>query len=394
MQGNEPDFCFSRTLDNGGSVASVSVPGVIEKLLAEADVKINGSRPWDIQVLDDRLFGAVLTRGSLGFGEAYMEGWWECYDLSGLMTRLMEARLDEKPLGMAKFYIALHYLRARLVNLQTPARAFHVGEQHYDIGNDLYAEMLDPYWCYSCGYWAEADNLNAAQEAKMDLICRKLKLEPGMSVLEVGCGWGGLAAYMAEHYDVKVRGLTISREQAALARERCEGLPVSIDLVDYREVDGVYDRIVSVGMFEHVGHKNYETYFSHLARALKPDGLFLLHTIGTEMERGGVDPWIDRYIFPNGELPSLPRLTGSLSDYFRVEDLHNFGPDYDRTLMAWWDNFASAWPKLSNSYDGRFARMWRYYLMSCAGFFRSRRGQLWQLVLAPREGRETYRSLR
>ncbi len=390
MQGNDPEFCFFSELGD----ADLRPPGVLAELLAEADVQINGSRPWDIQILDKQLFNAVLTRGSLGFGESYMEGHWECYDLSGLMTRLLSARLDEKPRRLAKLFIALHYLRARLVNLQAPSRAFQVGEQHYDIGNDLYAAMLDPHWCYSCGYWARADNLNAAQVAKLDLICRKLQLEPGMSVLEVGCGWGSLARFMAERYGVRVHGITISREQAAMARVRCEGLPVEIELVDYRDVQGQYDRIVSVGMFEHVGHKNYQTYFSTLAPCLKPDGLFLLHTIGTEQDGSGVDPWIDRYIFPNGELPSLPKLVKSLHDDFLVEDLHNFGPDYDKTLMAWWDNFKDAWPQLSQHYDERFARMWRYYLMSCAAFFRAKRGQLWQLVLSPKDSTRVYRSVR
>lgn len=369
-------------------------PKVLSNLLAHADVRVNGDRPWDIQVSDPSVYAAVLTRGSLGFGEAYMDGYWECHDLSGLMTRLMHARLDERPLGSARLYIAMHYLKARLLNLQSSSRAFQVGEQHYDIGNDLYEKMLDRHWCYSCGYWAEADNLEDAQIAKLDLICRKLKLKPGMTVLEVGCGWGSLAAYMAKHYGVKVHGITISKEQVKMAKERCAGLPVDIELIDYREIQGQYDRVVSVGMFEHVGHKNYDTYFSTLSRCVKPDGLFLLHTIGTEQDGGGVDPWIDRYIFPNGELPTLPTLVGSCKSYFNVEDLHNFGTDYDKTLMAWWDNFKSSWHSLSGNYDERFARMWRYYLMSCAGFFRSKRGQLWQVVLAPLESQEVYRSVR
>lgn len=369
-------------------------PAVVVDLLAQADVRLNGDRPWDIQVRDDRLYSRVLTSGSLGFGEAYMDGDWEARDLSGLMTRLIAARLDEKPLGRARFFLAMHYLKARFFNLQSSKRAFQVGERHYDIGNDLYAAMLDRNWCYSCGYWADAEDLDAAQEAKLDLICRKLQLEPGMKVLDVGCGWGSLSAYMARHYGVSVHGITISKEQAVLARERCAGLPVEIELRDYREVQGQYDRIVSVGMFEHVGHKNYATYFASLARCLTPDGLFLLHTIGTDSDGVGVDPWIDRYIFPNGELPNLPRLMAAVKPGFHVEDLHNFGTDYDRTLMAWWQKFQQAWPELSAHYDERFYRMWRYYLLSCAGFFRAKRGQLWQVVLSPLESRQVYRSVR
>lgn len=388
MQGEERDF---EVVHEQGEN---SPPAVVVDLLAQADVRLNGDRPWDIQVRDDRLYSRVLTRGSLGFGEAYMDGDWDARDLSGLMTRLIAARLDEKPLGRARFFLAMHYLRARFFNLQSSKRAFQVGERHYDIGNDLYAAMLDRNWCYSCGYWADAEDLDAAQEAKLDLICRKLQLEPGMKVLDVGCGWGSLSAYMARHYGVQVRGITISKEQAVLARERCADLPVEIELIDYRDVSGQYDRVVSVGMFEHVGHKNYATYFSAMAHCLKPDGLFLLHTIGTDSEGVGVDPWIDRYIFPNGELPNLSRLTDAVKQVFHVEDLHNFGTDYDRTLMAWWQKFQQAWPELSEHYDERFYRMWRYYLLSCAGFFRAKRGQLWQVVLSPLESRQVYRSVR
>jgi len=381
-------------LDEKFSAGNASPPAVLAELLAPADVRINGSRPWDIQARDRRLFDAVLTRGSLGFGESYMAGDWECHDLSGLMSRILRARIDEQPLGWARVHLLLHHLRARVMNLQSSDRAFQVGERHYDIGNDLYRAMLDSNWCYSCGYWAEADDLETAQRAKLDLICRKLALEPGMEVLEVGCGWGSLAAHMARHHGVRVHGITISREQAVIARQRCEGLPVEIELVDYRDVKGKYDRVVSVGMFEHVGHKNYAAYFSTLAECVASDGLFLLHTIGTDSERRGVDPWIDRYIFPNGELPSLPRLVGACKRRFHIEDLHNFGTDYDRTLMAWWENFRTAWPQLREHYDERFYRMWRYYLMSCAGFFRAKRGQLWQIVLAPHGSRRVYRSVR
>ncbi|NVK42887.1 MAG: cyclopropane fatty acyl phospholipid synthase [Oceanospirillaceae bacterium] len=388
MLGKELEF------ECNGAGAEITAPRVLEELLERAGIRLNGNRPWDIQVRDARVFRAVLLKGSLGFGESYVDGYWECFDLAGLMTRLLNARLDEAPQGLARVFHGFHELRNRVCNLQSVRRAFHVGERHYDIGNDLYAAMLDPHWCYSCGYWNEADDLDAAQEAKLDLICRKLQLQPGMRVLEVGCGWGSLAHFMASRYDVEVHGITISREQAAMAAERCAGLKVDIELVDYREVRGRYDRIVSVGMFEHVGHKNYRTYFSSLADCLAPDGLLLLHTIGTEHSASGLDPWIDRYIFPNGELPSMPRLTAALPDGMVIEDLHNFGPDYERTLLAWWHNFHRAWPQLSQRYDERFARMWRYYLLSCAAFFRSRRGQLWQLVLAPMDRAEAYRSVR
>jgi len=226
------------------------------------------------------------------------------------------------------------------------------------------------------------------------MICRKLELKPGERVLEIGCGWGGLARHAAAHYGVDVLGVTVSKEQKKLAEERCVGLPVEIRLMDYRLLEGRYDKIVSVGMFEHVGPKNYPVYFQKAFELLKDDGLFLLHTIGHDKTSICTDPWIDRYIFPNGKVPSAAQITRNLERRFIIEDWHNFGQDYDRTLMAWWDNFNRAWPQLQSKYDQRFYRMWKYYLMCCAGYFRSRQGQLWQLVLSKRTRRTVYRSLR
>jgi cyclopropane-fatty-acyl-phospholipid synthase len=254
--------------------------------------------------------------------------------------------------------------------------------------------MLDPTMSYSCGYWAQAGSLAEAQEHKLRLICRKLELKPGEQLLDVGCGWGGLAQFAATHHGVEVVGVTVSREQAALARERCAGLPVRIELMDYRDIVGRFDKVVSVGMFEHVGVKNYGVYFDTMRRVLVDDGLFLLHTIGDHHTSTRTDPWIERYIFPNGEIPSARQLACALEGRFLIDDWHNFGPDYDRTLMAWWSNFDAAWPRLRARYGERFYRMWKYYLMASAGSFRSRQGQLWQLVLTRRERAGGYRSVR
>ncbi len=284
--------------------------------------------------------------------------------------------------------ILFHFLRSTLINLQSPSRAYIVGEQHYDIGNDLYAKMLDKRMVYSCGYWsaplAPARNLDEAQEGKLDLICKKLGLKPGQKILDVGCGWGSFAKFAAEKYGVGVVGITISKEQAALARERCKGLPIEIRVEDYRSTAGTFDHIVSVGMFEHVGLKNYRTFFKKMKSLLKDDGLFLLHTIGSSVDLRASDPWIEKYIFPGGLLPSVGQIGKALDRQFVVEDWHNFGADYDTTLMAWYKNFERAWPTLQDKYDERFRRMWRYYLMSMAGMFRSRGTQLWQIVLSKR----------
>jgi cyclopropane-fatty-acyl-phospholipid synthase len=285
-------------------------------------------------------------------------------------------------------------LRHRLRNLQSRARAFQVAQRHYDVGNDLFARMLDSRLIYSCAYWEFAQDLEQAQADKLEMICRKLDLQPGMRLLDVGCGWGGLARWAAEKHGVNVVGITVSKEQLALAQQRVRGLPVSLRLQDYRDVQGEFDRIVSVGMFEHVGPKNYVTYFDHMRRLLAPEGVFLLHTIGNHDTSAATDPWIERYVFPNGKLPSAQELATALEGRLLIEDWHNFGADYDRTLMCWWQRFEAAWPELSAHYDERFHRMWRYYLLCCAGYFRSRQGQLWQLVLTRRERAEVYRSVR
>lgn len=379
-----------------GGVIDIPIdpPQVLEELANQAGISFNGDAPWDIQVHSQEVYRRILTHGSLGFGESYMEGLWDALRLDQLFTRLLSHDIEKKLGGMLRLRLFGEILRHRLFNLQSSRRAFQVGERHYDTGNDVFEAMLDPTMSYSCGYWHGADNLAQAQINKLDMICRKLELTPGERLLEIGCGWGGLARYAAENYGVEVLGITVSREQQALARARCADLPVTIELIDYRDLEGTFDKVVSVGMFEHVGVKNYPVYFDTVNRLMKDDGLFLLHTIGIYHTTHSVDPWIDKYIFPNGKLPSAEQLASALNERLIIEDWHNFGHDYALTLMAWWDNFDAAWPQLEHRYDERFYRMWKYYLLSCAGFFRSRQGQLWQLVLSKRSRPQVYRSVR
>ncbi len=354
------------------------------ELLASAGIVVNGTRPWDMRIHHPDTLDRVLSQGSVGLGESYMDGWWDCDRVDELITRVLQARLDEQ-VGRPLWWWTL--LRARLTNLQSLSRAWQVARVHYDLGNGLYAAMLDPSMAYSCGYWAQASNLTQAQEAKLELVCRKLQLEPGMTLLDIGCGWGSLMLHAARHHRVQCVGLTVSREQMVWGQLQAQGLPVRFELMDYRQFNPEgklrFDRVASIGMFEHVGHKNYEAYFEMARRCLHEDGLFLLHTIGKNRSGAGIDPWIDKYIFPNGELPSLAELASAAED-FVVEDWHNFGADYDRTLMAWHQRFEAAWPRLKHRYDERFYRMWRYYLLCCAGTFRARDNQLWQVVLSPR----------
>ncbi|RZA26680.1 MAG: cyclopropane fatty acyl phospholipid synthase [Lysobacteraceae bacterium] len=356
----------------------------VNQLLAEADVVVGGSRPWDLQVHDPHFHARVLGQGSLGLGESYMEGWWDAPSVDEFLSHLLLARLDRRVPGPGQLWDAL---RARVINLQSRRRSREVGERHYDLGNDLYAAMLGRRLVYSCGYWTQADgsvvrDLDAAQEAKLDLVWRKLRLEPGMRVLDIGCGWGEGLKHAHERHGVTGVGITISSEQATYARALCAGLPIEIRLQDYRELDEPFDAVFSLGMFEHVGERNYRGYFEVVERCLGPGGLFLLHTIGGNRSVTHTDPWIGRYIFPNSMLPSAAQLARAVEGLFVIEDWHNFGADYDRTLQAWRANLEAAWPALAARYDARFRRMWNYYLAASMATFRTRSSQLWQVLLS------------
>ncbi|MNZ44970.1 Cyclopropane-fatty-acyl-phospholipid synthase [compost metagenome] len=353
---------------------------IVSELLSRAGITVNGPAPSDIQVKHPDFFKRVLREGSLGLGESFMDGWWECERLDIFFNNVLRAGLD----GQLPHHLrdTLRIASARLFNLQSKKRAWIVGKEHYDLGNDLFTLMLDPLMQYSCAYWKDASTLEEAQLAKLHLICEKLQLQPGMRVLDIGCGWGGLAYYMAKNYGVSVVGVTISAEQQKMAQDRCEGLDVTILLQDYRDLHDQFDRIVSVGMFEHVGPKNYDTYFAVTDRNLKPDGVFLLHTIGSKKTDHTVDPWINKYIFPNGCLPSVRQIAKASEPHYVMEDWHNFGADYDTTLMAWHARFQASWPDIADNYSDRFRRMFSYYLNACAGAFRARDIQLWQIVFS------------
>ncbi|MBI4094856.1 MAG: cyclopropane fatty acyl phospholipid synthase [Candidatus Liptonbacteria bacterium] len=366
---------------------------VIKALFSAAGITVDGPDPWDIKVLDERFYPRVLRHGSMGFGESYMDGWWECGAIDTLIEKITHSGLREKARKSVR--VILLGLAALLVNEGRRSKAFVIGERHYDLGNDLFHAMLDPYMIYSCAYWnGGARTLAEAQEAKLDLICRKLFLKPGMEVLDIGCGWGGFAKYAAERYGAKVTGVTVSKEQAARAAECCRGLPVHIRLEDYRSVRGLFDRVVSVGMFEHVGYKNHRVFMKTARRVLKESGLFLLHTIGSNVSRTSTDPWIRKYIFPVGMIPSIAQIGKAAERLFVMDDWHNFGADYDATLMAWFRNFDARWPALKKKYGERFYRMWKYYLLASAGTFRARELQLWQIVFSKRGAPGGYRSER
>jgi len=365
---------------------------VIEKLLALAELQVGGPHPWEPRVHNEAFYARVLKAGTRGLGEAYVDGWWDCEQLDEFVCRVLSANLDGQLKGNPR--LLLQFLLAVAFNRQGKSRAFQVGEKHYDTGNDLFQLMLDPRLVYTCGYWKDAASLDEAQEAKLDLVCRKIDLKRGQSVLDIGCGWGSFAKFAAEKYGVSVVGLTVSKQQAALAKVLCQGLPIEIRLQSYTDLEGTFDHVVSLGMFEHVGYKNYATYFDVVRRALKAEGLFLLHTIGSNTSGHTIDPWIDRYIFPNAMLPSIKQIGSAIEGLFVMEDWHNFSVDYDRTLRAWHANFTQGWDAIAHNYSKRFYRMWTYFLLSCAGTFRARRNQVWQVVLSKDGVRGGYNSLR
>lgn len=349
------------------------------QLLNEAGISLNGPNPWDIQIHHPAAIQRIVAEGSLGLGESYMQGDWDAAQLDAFFYRLLRAQLHEKvkPIGLW-----FHTLQHTLMNKQNSRRAWRVGEYHYNLGNALYQAMLDKRMTYTCAYWQDALDLDQAQENKLEMICQKLRLQPGMRLLDIGCGWGSLMGYAAEKYGVECVGITVSSEQMKFGQQRYAHLPVAFRFQDYREMDEPFDAVASVGMFEHVGRKNYRTFMQVAHRCLKSDGLFLLHTIGKNLTHLMPDPWLDRYIFPNGDLPSIQQIAQAVEGQFVVEDLHNFGADYDRTLMAWFDNFNHHWLEFNTEYGDEFYRKWSYYLLSCAGAFRARDIQLWQWVLS------------
>ena len=359
----------------------LAAPQRLQELLAPAGISFNGDGPRDIRVLDDRFYFHALPRGELGILDAYVAGWWEVHRLDELTAQVLAGGTALSSANRSMLWLA--NVSARLLNHGSHKRARRV-RWHYNLGNDLFESMLDPLMVYTCAYWRGAATLDEAQEHKLDLVCRKIGLKPGMRVLDIGCGWGGFARYAAEKYGASVVGITISEEQCSFAKALCSGFNVSLRAQDYRDVeDDSFDVVVALGMFEHVGHKNYPAFMKTARRLLKTQGLFLLHTIGRNTSAAFVHPWIQQNVFPSGMLPSARQITAAAEGEFVIEDWHNFGPDYDKTLLAWFGNFQAHWPRLRDKYGDRFYRMWKCYLLTCAGAFRARDLQLWQVVMSP-----------
>ena len=363
----------------------------VQKRLSLTGIKINGDRQFDLQVKDDRFYRRVFLNGSLGLGESYMDGWWDCSQLDEFINRLLKITPYEKPRKLNEILLKS---KSGILNMQTGLKSKEVADKHYNLGNGLFKNMLDKRMVYTCAYWDNVGNLNDAQEAKLDLVCRKIDLKSGQHILDIGCGFGSFAKYAAEKYGVSVVGINISHKQIELAKILCKGLPVEIRFQNYEDVDQKFDHIISIGMFEAVGYRNFRNFMRVVSKNLKPDGLFLLHTIGSKKSSRSTDPWINKYIFPNAVLPSEKQLSAASEGFFILEDWHNFRSDYDKTLMQWHKNFIGNWENLKDQYDKRFYRMWTYYLLSMAGSFRSGKNQLWQIVYSRDGVHDGYKAVR
>ena len=365
---------------------------IVRRFLDQAEVQINGNCPWDIKVHNSEFYRRAILQGTLGLGESYMDGWWNCEALDQLFYRLIRADLHKKV--HVPWIEKISFLANKISNRQTRRRSRKVIDSHYDPGSDIILAFLDPYNQYTCGYFEGTDNLNKAQEQKLDLICRKLMLTEKDKVLDIGCGWGGFARFATERFGCEVTGISISSEQIEYAKNFCDGLPVHFVFSDYRDFRGSFKKILICGMIEHVGYKNYRKLLRMVHECLEKDGLFLLHTIGGNTSVISNDPWVGRYIFPNSMLPSLEQIMNAVDGLFVLEDLHNFGQYYDPTLMAWHQNFVRTWPVFRSRFDERFFRMWNYYFLHLAGAFRARKNQLWQFVFSRNGILGGYRSSR
>ena len=383
---------------------------IVEEILSLADIELNGSRPWDVQINNEKVFDRILKEGSLGLGESYMDGWWDCKALDQFFDKLLSANLDKKAqqyLSLSsKATIAVKFLMSKTLNMQNITRSKQVAEQHYNLGNDFYQHMLDPeFMQYTCGYFKDTKDLGKAQINKLNLVCKKLHLSKKGTgkkekILELGSGFGGFGHFAAKNYNCEITSYNISKEQVAFAKQLNKNLPVNTIESDYRNAESsknqnAFDKVVSIGMMEHVGPKNYKNFMKLADHCLRDDGILVIHTIGnTTKDPAGDDQFTQKYIFPGGHLPSAAQITLAAEDYFQLEDIQNFGHYYDPTLMAWFHNFNKNWPMFKNQYGDRFYRMWKYYLLSCAGAFRAGNICLYQFVFTKRSYGKVYEATR
>ena len=352
---------------------------LLEPMLARAGVSIGGKESCDIQVADQRFYRVVLTQGSLGLGEAYLRGWWTCNDLEELSYRLIQSGLYKASLLLPLPLVA--DLVHATFNQQSKEKSLRVAVQHYSLGNDIFLSFLGSYHNYSCGYYLETDDLDEAQRLKLEKGCRLLDLRPGDRVLDVGGGWGEFARYAATHHGCQVTSINIADEQIKFAKEYCKDASVEVRRCDYRDITGRFDKIMVMAMLTHVGYKNYRQFMEIMARCLEPGGMMLIESVGGHKSMKNCEPWINRYIFPGGVLPSLRQIDAAIAGLFSRKVLDEFGSSYVHTLRAWNRNFLQAWPAHQCRYDERVRLMFEYFFQTVAGAFRAGYLLHWHILL-------------
>jgi cyclopropane-fatty-acyl-phospholipid synthase len=350
--------------------------------------RFGAGRPVRLAIHDAAFFRRLATRGKLGFGESYTASEWDTDDLVALFELLLR-NADGAAARHAGIRRVLEF-RPRLNRRNGLVRSRRNIAYHYDLGNELFALMLDETMTYSCAVFERLEmTLAEAQRAKYERLCRLLKLGPEDHVLEIGCGWGGFARHAAERYGCRVTGLTISREQAALARERTQGLPVEIVEQDYRTVNGTFTKVVSIEMVEAIGADQFGTFFTTIDRVLAPAGRAAVQSILVPEQRWdryrSAPDWIERYVFPGCLIPSLEALTQAAARHSRlgVYGIDEIGEHYAETLRRWRANFHERIADVrALGYDARFERTWDFYLAFCEAAFRTRALRDAQLLLA------------
>jgi cyclopropane-fatty-acyl-phospholipid synthase len=358
----------------------------IKGLLLKAGITIGGNKPYDIHVHNEAFYDLVMTSGSLGLGESYIEKYWDCAQIDEFINRIIRADLSSE---VGKDFKSLaRIILAKVKNYQKASQSASDISEHYDIGDGWYESFLDNRMVYTCGYWKNATNLDEAQEAKLNLSCRKEKIEDGMHILDIGSGWGSYAKYVLENFkNVTVTGISNCKTHVQYATNTCKAYKnrVEFQLHDWGKIAGKYDAIASFGMFEHVGPKNYRRFMKKVYNSLSSDeSLFLLHCISSNTATTSTDPYIQKRIFPGTVIPSVAGISKATDGLLKLEDWHLFGQDYDTTLMAWHNNFVKNFPELFKigKFNERNFRKQVYYFCMCAGSFRANKNDLSQIVFS------------
>ncbi len=379
---------------------------MLKRLIVEGRLKITapdgalhefgpgGGTEAEVTITDTSVIKDLCQHPVMALGEGYMDGRIDCpphklYDFLALLIR------NQQSGQMPSWFVAMDRMRVGLRGLEqrnNPLRSQSNVQHHYDISDDLYRLFLDEDMQYSCAYFRDPDmSLEDAQRAKKDHIAHKLLLKPGMKVLDIGCGWGGMALTLARDYGVHVTGVTLSENQLATAKQRAEAAGLAdkteFRLLDYRKIEDKFDRVVSVGMLEHVGFPHLQDYFAKVQDVLKPDGVALIHTIGHTAPPVPTSPWIDKYIFPGGYVPSLSEVSASIEKSgLWAADVEVLRGHYGPTLNHWRRRFEAALPKVRElGYDERFIRMWRFYLAVCEAAFEETRQGVFHLQIAHKQ---------